>query len=107
VDSEVKSPASGILKEILVEKSATVPVGTELAVIEMEAEETDARAPAQPEGASEQREVAKPLVSEEEGAPAPVRLEGSILLTGCAGDRRGRKDHGGGTGANSRHWLGR
>ncbi len=107
MDSELESPASGILKKILVEKGATVPVGTELAVIETEAEETEAKAPTQPEPVTEQREVAKPLVSEKEGAPAPVRSERSILLTGCAGDRQVRRNRGGGTGANSRHWLGR
>ncbi len=34
VETTIESPVSGVLKEILVERGETVPVGTRLAVIE-------------------------------------------------------------------------
>src|SRR6202000_3551072 len=45
VDTEIPSPASGILRGIVVDEAETVEVGAQLAVIEDEAS-ADARAPA-------------------------------------------------------------
>lgn len=51
VDTEVPSPAGGILKEILVKENETVEVGTRVAIIatEVEAGDVERRAPTEPE----------------------------------------------------------
>ena len=76
VDTEVPSPAAGVLKAILVEEGATVDVGTAIAVIETEAEavvEAEPVAAPPAEAAPEPEAVAEP---EPEAAPqvepAPV-----------------------------------
>ena len=56
VDSEVPSPVSGTLTEILVEEGETVDVGTKLAVV---GDAGDAPAPAAPEKPAEQEEPAE------------------------------------------------
>src|SRR5271168_4829374 len=63
VDSEVPSPAAGVLREILVPEGETVEVGVRLAVI---GAESDARAAA-PEAPPAPAAPAPP-----EGDPAPV-----------------------------------
>src|SRR5579875_1740482 len=72
VDSEVPSPVSGVVTEILVPEGETVDVGTRLAVIsaggsapEPKAEEGKAEAPAPPEPAPPAPEPAA-------SAPAPA-----------------------------------
>ncbi|MFL6030381.1 MAG: 2-oxo acid dehydrogenase subunit E2, partial [Gaiellaceae bacterium] len=80
VDTEVPSPGSGVLTEILVQEGQTVDVGTKLAVIGGEAGAAP-EAPAQPEAPAEAPEaVAQPAESpapepapafEPEPAPAP------------------------------------
>ena len=89
VDSEIPSPASGILKEILVPEGETVPVGTPLAIIETEGESTETaqeappaetaaapEAPAETPPAEEAKETepAAPVAETPapEKAPAPV-----------------------------------
>ena len=74
VDTEVPSPAAGVLTEIKVEEGDTVDVGTIIAVIETEASEAvvaeapapQAPAPAEPEPAPD------PAPAEEPAAPAPA-----------------------------------
>jgi 2-oxoglutarate dehydrogenase dihydrolipoamide succinyltransferase (E2 component) len=75
VDSEVPSPASGVLREILVPEGQTVPVGTVIARIETEVSEAampkSAPAPSQPE--------AEPALKPIEPAPvasAPAETDG-------------------------------
>ena len=61
VDTEVPSPAAGVLKAILVEEGDTVDVGTAIAVIETEAEAGVEAAPV----------AAPPAEAAPEPAPAP------------------------------------
>src|SRR5690242_459393 len=61
VDTEVPSPAEGVVAQILVEEGATVDVGTVLALI-------GAEAAAAPPAASEP----EPVAPAEESRPAPV-----------------------------------
>src|SRR4029450_12103847 len=57
VDSEVPSPAAGVLAEILVPEGETVDVGTKLAVLsDGEGDGAEAKAEAEPE-AEEEREA--------------------------------------------------
>ncbi|CAN5318188.1 hypothetical protein BH24ACT7_BH24ACT7_01770 [soil metagenome] len=81
VDTEVPSPASGVIQEILVEEGTTVSVGTPLVVIAEPGEAADegAAAPAAeaaPEPASEpvptpEAAAAEPAPAPDEPAPAP------------------------------------
>src|SRR5437763_12480301 len=73
VDTEVPSPASGVVSEILVQEGETVEVGTVLARIGGEAAPQQEAPPAEPEPAPEPQ--AAPPVPEpqaEEPAPAPT-----------------------------------
>src|SRR5688572_21981047 len=63
VDSEVPSPAAGVLQEILVEEGETVDVGTKLAVLG----DGDGSAPAKDEAPSEDEPAED---EEQEEAPA-------------------------------------
>ncbi|MCO6005653.1 2-oxoglutarate dehydrogenase, E2 component, dihydrolipoamide succinyltransferase [Actinoallomurus purpureus] len=68
VDTEIPSPAAGVLSSITVAEDETVEVGAELAVIAQEGEAT--------EGAAPQREQAVPEPAQEEAPaaqPAPQR----------------------------------
>ena len=47
VDTEVPSPASGVLQQILAQEGETVAVGTKIAVIAPEGAEVEAEAPAE------------------------------------------------------------
>src|SRR5665213_2667678 len=67
VDSEVPSPAAGVLTEILVPEGETVEVGVRLAVIGDEAAAPAAAAPAAPEAPA-----AAPAAPAPEAAPAPA-----------------------------------
>jgi 2-oxoglutarate dehydrogenase E2 component (dihydrolipoamide succinyltransferase) len=74
VDTEVPSPASGVVTQILVQEGETVEVGTKLAVIGGEAG-APAEAPpaAEPEAAPEPEEVAQPAESPAvEATPPPT-----------------------------------
>lgn len=79
VDSEVPSPVSGVIKEILFKPDDVVPIGTPIAIIATEGgEEVPASAPQQPK----EKEAASPATKEAansngqpknpEPAPAPV-----------------------------------
>ena len=65
VDTEVPSPAAGVLKEILVPEGETVAVGTKIAVLETEAAAGTAKAPAAAPPAPKAAETPSP-------APAPA-----------------------------------
>jgi pyruvate dehydrogenase E2 component (dihydrolipoamide acetyltransferase) len=68
VDTEIPSPAAGVIEEILVEEGETVSVGTAIAKIS-----TDGGAPAKQEAPEEEKEEAEP---EPEAQPEP-EAEGS------------------------------
>ncbi len=67
VDTEIPSPASGILRGIAVDEDETVAVGAQLAVIDDS--ETSGSAPAQ--ASSPPRDAAEPAAAEPEPAPEP------------------------------------
>jgi 2-oxoglutarate dehydrogenase E2 component (dihydrolipoamide succinyltransferase) len=72
VDTEVPSPGSGVVQQILVQEGETVEVGTKLAVIAPEGAAPAEEAPAPPEPATQEpaAEAATPSSAEAE-APAP------------------------------------
>src|SRR5437879_13377793 len=73
VDTEVPSPASGTLTQILVQEGATVDVGTKLGQIGGAAEAEAPAAPAEPEPAPDEPEPEAPAAeaAPEAEAPAP------------------------------------
>ena len=84
VDTDVPSPAAGVLKEILVEVNETVEVGTPLAIIGVEAEAGQGTAAPVPDRAKEEQEVAvaRPPEQEQQREPAQtsgVSGDGSVL----------------------------
>ena len=79
VDTEIPSPAAGVVAEILVDEGAAIEVGTAMAVIAGEGEEVSAAGPP-PEQAAETpppapeaaaQEAAQEAVQEDEEAPPP------------------------------------
>ena len=73
VDTEIPSPASGILRSIAVDEDETVAVGAQLAVIEDSETSDSAAAPASPpvpQDASAPPEAAEPAADAAESAPA-------------------------------------
>ncbi|HEY2795371.1 MAG TPA: 2-oxoglutarate dehydrogenase, E2 component, dihydrolipoamide succinyltransferase [Micromonosporaceae bacterium] len=73
VDTEIPSPASGVLSRIVVSEDETVAVGSELAVIASEGEDagSDASAPAsQPEAEASAEVPAEPAAEEQPAAQA-------------------------------------
>lgn len=65
VDSEIPSPVDGVIKEILFEEDALVPVGEIVAIIQMEGEEDEAQEQSKEEDnnkAQEQKEESKPEI---------------------------------------------
>ena len=82
VDTEVPSPASGVVQQIIVQEGETVAVGTKLAVIAPEGEEAAEAAPAPeeapaaeeapPEPATQEAAAAADAASSGEGEPAAV-----------------------------------
>ena len=70
VDTEVPSPGSGVLTEILVQEGQTVDVGTKLAVIGGDGAQAQAPAPPEPATAEAAAEAQVPS-SAETTAPAP------------------------------------
>ncbi len=85
VDTEVPSPASGIVSEILVQEGETVDVGTVLARI---GDEVGAAAPAAPapepapeEPESAATEVAEPVVAEPTAQPAAPSENGKSFVS--------------------------
>jgi pyruvate dehydrogenase E2 component (dihydrolipoyllysine-residue acetyltransferase) len=69
VDTEVPSPASGVVREIIVQEGETVAVGTKLAVIAPEGAET-AEAPAEPEAPAAPAETLPEPATQEAAAEA-------------------------------------
>jgi pyruvate dehydrogenase E2 component (dihydrolipoyllysine-residue acetyltransferase) len=71
VDTEVPSPGTGVVQQILVQEGETVDVGVKLAVIVPEGAAAEAPAPAEePPPAPATQEASAP--SSSEGAPAPL-----------------------------------
>jgi 2-oxoglutarate dehydrogenase E2 component (dihydrolipoamide succinyltransferase) len=70
VDTEVPSPAGGVIREILVEEGTTVSVGTPLVVIAEPGEDADQAPAAAPEPEATPEAAAEPE-PEPEPAPAP------------------------------------
>ena len=75
VDTEVPSPASGVLAQILAQEGDTVAVGTKIAVIAPEGAEPAADAEAPPEPATA---AASAEVSEASDAPAQAPSSGTV-----------------------------
>jgi pyruvate dehydrogenase E2 component (dihydrolipoamide acetyltransferase) len=79
VDTEVPSPASGVIQQILAQEGETVAVGTKIAVIAPEGAEVEAEAPPEPptqEAAQEAEEASGaegegPTAAKAEETPAP------------------------------------
>src|SRR5881275_2294462 len=86
VDTEVPSPGSGVVQQILVQEGETVEVGTKLAVIAPEGAEAPAAEEAPPEPATQEAAAEAEAPSSAEGetpvpqssppAPAPVAADG-------------------------------
>ncbi|GAB3302762.1 2-oxoglutarate dehydrogenase, E2 component, dihydrolipoamide succinyltransferase [Epidermidibacterium keratini] len=79
VDTEIPSPASGVLQKIVVAEDETVDVGTELAVIAEEGEDaggsddsSSTSEPEQPEQADEPEQAEEPAAEPEQEQPAPA-----------------------------------
>ena len=73
VDTEIPSPAAGVLSKIVVGEDETVEVGAELAVIADSADGGgQAPAPAAEESAAEQAPAAEPAAAPEPAAPEPA-----------------------------------
>ena len=81
VDTEVPSPASGVVKQILVQEGETVEVGTKLAVIGAEAGARRTRlrppspSPRRPRSRPRRRAVEQPPTPEPARLPAPAPAE--------------------------------
>jgi pyruvate dehydrogenase E2 component (dihydrolipoamide acetyltransferase) len=74
VDTEVPSPASGVLQEILAQEGETVAVGTKIAVIAPEGTAVEADAPPEPPTQEAAQEAEQASGAEGEG-PAVVKTE--------------------------------
>jgi pyruvate dehydrogenase E2 component (dihydrolipoamide acetyltransferase) len=77
VDTEIPSPAAGVLSSITVAEDETVEVGAELAVIAQDGEATAEAAPQQEEARPEpaQEEAPAPQAAQQQAAPAPAAPE--------------------------------
>jgi len=74
VDTEVPSPASGVLQQILAQEGETVAVGTKIAVITPEGAEVEAEAPPEPPTQQAAQEAEEASGAEGEG-PAAEKTE--------------------------------
>ncbi len=114
VDTEVPSPASGVLQQILAQEGETVAVGTKIAVIAPEGAEVEAEAPPEPptqEAAQEAEEASgaegegpaaekteeapaapAPAPPEPEAAAAPAAAEPPAPAAPTADDDNGRRE---------------
>src|SRR6478752_1796744 len=70
VDTEVPSPASGVVREILADEGETVPVNTRIAVIDTAGGEGAPAAPAEPEPAAAAAPETETLAAPQQPAPA-------------------------------------
>ena len=94
VDTEIPSPASGILRGIAVDEDETVAVGAQLAVIE-DSESGDAAPPADDSASAEAAETSQPETSQPEAsqpeASQPEAAEPQAAGAGAGpGGQRGR-----------------
>jgi 2-oxoglutarate dehydrogenase E2 component (dihydrolipoamide succinyltransferase) len=71
VDTEIPSPAAGVLSRIVVGEDETAEVGSELAVIAGEGEETGGGAPAEQQEQAAPAEQAEPTAAAEGTGPEP------------------------------------
>ncbi|MEV4704928.1 2-oxoglutarate dehydrogenase, E2 component, dihydrolipoamide succinyltransferase [Actinoplanes sp. NPDC049316] len=77
VDTEIPSPAAGVLSRIVVGEDETADVGSELAVIAGDGEEAESSAPApaaQQEAPAQEAPVQQPPAAEEQPEPEPAAL---------------------------------
>jgi pyruvate dehydrogenase E2 component (dihydrolipoamide acetyltransferase) len=83
VDTEVPSPASGVVRELFAEEGDTVPVNTRIAVIDTGGEGGDAAAeapqegPAEPQAAEPQAAAPEPTAEAAQAQAAPQAPEGN------------------------------
>jgi len=93
VDTEVPSPASGVLQQILVPEGETVAVGTKLAVIAPEGVEAAAPAEAPPQEAPPAEAVSEPATGEAaaEQAPAPTPAAAEAQAGPADGEAEGAR----------------
>src|SRR5579875_1371313 len=75
VNAEVPSPATGVVKRLLVQEGETVPVGTAIAELEVEGEGEEEPEPAVT-GPAETEASARPGAPQAAERPAPARREG-------------------------------
>ncbi len=75
VDTEVPSPANGVLQQILAQEGETVAVGTKIAVIAPEGAEVDAEAPPEPPTQEAAQEAEAASGAEGEGPAAEKAAE--------------------------------
>jgi pyruvate dehydrogenase E2 component (dihydrolipoamide acetyltransferase) len=110
VDTEVPSPANGVLQQILAQEGETVAVGTKIAVIAPEGAEVEAEAPPEPptqeaaqeaeaasgaegEGPSAAKAVEAPAPEpEHEAAPEPPAAAPAAPAAPTAEDDNGRRE---------------
>jgi pyruvate dehydrogenase E2 component (dihydrolipoamide acetyltransferase) len=112
VDTEVPSPANGVLQQILAQEGETVAVGTKIAVIAPEGAEVEAEAPPEPptqeaaqeaeaasgaegEGPAAAKAVEAPTPepeSEHEAAPEPPAAAPAAPAAPTAEDDNGRRE---------------
>src|SRR5436305_1721867 len=93
VDTEVPSPAGGVLQEILVEEGATVEVGTKVATIAPEGAAPTAQAETPPQPATQPAADASMAAASEgvgDVAPAESSPQPSTDAQGANGDADGR-----------------
>jgi 2-oxoglutarate dehydrogenase E2 component (dihydrolipoamide succinyltransferase) len=89
VDAEIPAPSAGVLAEIKVQEGQTVPVQTQVAVIETE---KGAAAPAPPAAAAPPASASAPAPADRPRTPAPARSgSGSDGTTESAEDRLRKK----------------
>src|SRR3954454_15495853 len=96
VDTEIPSPAAGVLTKILVAEDETVEVGAELAVIGGDGD-GGGSAPAQ-EAPAEQAPQAEPQSAEDEGLPAPPADQAGEQPAPATSSGDGQSGGGGGQG---------
>src|SRR5687768_5720442 len=75
VDTEIPSPAAGVLQKIVAQEDETVEVGAELAVIGDGSDSGSAAAPAPAEESAPEPEAAPEPAPQAEAAPAPAPAE--------------------------------
>jgi 2-oxoglutarate dehydrogenase E2 component (dihydrolipoamide succinyltransferase) len=82
VDSEIPSPASGVIVEISAKESDVVPVKTKIAVIETEAGAAQTSAPAPAAPAAKAAPVVESKPTPAPACPAPVQQNGTHQASG-------------------------